>query len=81
MRWGSLFILGPQSTHHQARRPAVGSGKLAGLSLIRKEENMEKAVKVQGKEVKVISVRCTCAPNGEQVGLSHYLMADAKKAK
>ncbi len=42
---------------------------------------MEKAVKVQGKEVKVISVRCTCAPNGEQVGLSHYLMADAKKAK
>jgi modified peptide precursor CbpA len=31
--------------------------------------------------VKPISIRYTCAPNGEQVGLSHYLMADAKKAK
>jgi modified peptide precursor CbpA len=30
---------------------------------------------------KPISLRYTCAPNGEQVGLSHYLMADAKKAK
>jgi len=26
-----------------------------------------------------ISIRYTCAPNGDQVGLSHYLMADAKK--
>ncbi len=32
-------------------------------------------------EPKPISLRYTCAPNGEQVGLSHYLMADAKKAK
>jgi modified peptide precursor CbpA len=31
--------------------------------------------------VKPISIRYTCAPNGDQVGLSHYLMADAKKAK
>ena len=30
---------------------------------------------------KPISIRYTCAPNGDQVGLSHYLMADAKKAK
>jgi modified peptide precursor CbpA len=30
---------------------------------------------------KAISIRYTCAPNGDQVGLSHYLMADAKKAK
>ncbi len=30
---------------------------------------------------KPISLRYTCAPNGDQVGLSHYLMADAKKAK
>ena len=28
---------------------------------------------------KPISIRYTCAPNGEQVGLSHYLMAEAKK--
>jgi modified peptide precursor CbpA len=30
---------------------------------------------------KPISIRYTCAPNGNQVGLSHYLMAEAKKAK
>jgi len=30
---------------------------------------------------KPISIRYTCAPNGDQVGLSHYLMAEAKKAK
>jgi modified peptide precursor CbpA len=29
---------------------------------------------------KPISIRYTCAPNGNQVGLSHYLMAEAKKA-
>ncbi len=28
---------------------------------------------------KSISIRYTCKPNGDQVGLSHYLMADAKK--
>jgi len=26
-----------------------------------------------------ISIRYSCSPNGEQVGLSHYLMAAAKK--
>lgn len=30
---------------------------------------------------KPISIRYTCAPNGDQVGLSHYLMADPKKAR
>jgi modified peptide precursor CbpA len=29
--------------------------------------------------VKPISIRYTCAPDGNQVGLSHYLMAEAKK--
>jgi len=28
---------------------------------------------------KPISIRYACAPNGDQVGLSHYLMAEAKK--
>ncbi len=28
---------------------------------------------------KVISIRYTCRPDGNQVGLSHYLMAEAKK--
>lgn len=26
-----------------------------------------------------ISIRFTCAANGEQVGLSHYLMTEARK--
>jgi modified peptide precursor CbpA len=30
---------------------------------------------------KPISIRYSCEANGDQVGLSHYLMADAKKAK
>jgi len=37
--------------------------------------------KSESSKVKPISIRYTCAPNGDQVGLSHYLMADAKKAK
>ncbi len=37
--------------------------------------------KAKSTAVKPISIRYTCAPNGDQVGLSHYLMADAKKAK
>jgi modified peptide precursor CbpA len=28
-----------------------------------------------------ISLRYTCAANGDQVGLSHYLMAEAQKDK
>ena len=41
----------------------------------------EKAKDGASKKPKPISIRYTCAPNGEQVGLSHYLMADAQKAK
>ena len=37
--------------------------------------------KSQRSTAKPISIRYTCGPNGDQVGLSHYLMADAKKAK
>ena len=37
--------------------------------------------KSKSSKVKPISIRYTCAPNGDQVGLSHYLMADAKKAR
>jgi modified peptide precursor CbpA len=37
--------------------------------------------KPKSSKVKPISIRYTCAPNGEQVGLSHYLMADAKKVR
>ena len=35
----------------------------------------------QAKELKPISLRYACGPNGDQVGLSHYLMADAKQEK
>jgi len=45
----------------------------------RKEDKSMK--KSESSKVKPISIRYTCAPNGDQVGLSHYLMADAKKAK
>jgi modified peptide precursor CbpA len=45
----------------------------------RKEDMYMK--KSESSKVKPISIRYTCAPNGDQVGLSHYLMADAKKAK
>ena len=38
-------------------------------------------MKQKSKDVKPISIRYTCGANGDQVGLSHYLMADAKKAK
>jgi modified peptide precursor CbpA len=37
--------------------------------------------KSKSSKVKPISIRYTCAANGDQVGLSHYLMADAKKAR
>ena len=37
--------------------------------------------KSKSSKVKPLSIRYTCAPNGDLVGLSHYLMADAKKVK
>jgi modified peptide precursor CbpA len=33
------------------------------------------------KPSKPISIRYTCPPDGNQVGLSHYLMAEAKKGQ
>jgi modified peptide precursor CbpA len=38
-------------------------------------------MKQKDRSLKPISIRYTCAANGDQVGLSHYLMADAKKVK
>jgi hypothetical protein len=37
--------------------------------------------KQPAQDPKPISLRYTCATNGEQVGLSHYLMAEAQKDK
>ena len=42
-------------------------------------EKKEKSLKKEAK--KPISIRYACAPNGDQVGLSHYLMAEAKQDK
>jgi modified peptide precursor CbpA len=42
---------------------------------------MAKKEKSKTKELKPIQIRYTCASNGDQVGLTHYLMADARKAK
>ena len=43
----------------------------------KKEPSLQKAEEAK----KPISIRYACAPNGDQVGLSHYLMAEAKKDK
>ncbi len=40
----------------------------------------EKPVKAKTK-VRPISLRYSCPPNGNQVGLSHYLMAETQRAK
>ena len=53
--------------------------RLTPVNHPRKEDIYMK--KSESSKVKPISIRYTCAPNGDQVGLSHYLMADAKKAK
>ena len=37
--------------------------------------------KSKSSTAKPISIRYTCGANGDQVGLSHYLMADPKKAR
>ncbi len=55
-------------------RPAAGP---AGKPPKKEDPYMPKAASSK----KPISIRYTCAPNGDQVGLSHYLMADGKKAK
>ena len=64
----SMVILTP-------RRPPL----LAGPVIHRRKEDPYMSKESSSK--KPISIRYTCAPNGDQVGLSHYLMADAKKAK
>ena len=56
------------------RRPPL----LAGPVIHRRKEDPYMSKEASSK--KPISIRYTCAPNGDQVGLS-YLMADAKKAK
>ncbi len=52
---------------------------MAGPVIHRRKEDPYMSKEPSSK--KAISIRYTCAPNGDQVGLSHYLMADAKKAK
>ena len=59
--------------------PPAAANSLAWPVNHRRKEDPYMAKKFSCK--KPISIRYTCAPNGEQVGLSHYLMADAKKAK
>ena len=80
---GSIFVPTPenrkpktafQSFHPGGRRFSAGPGKPP-------EEGGHLYEKSESSKVKPISIRYTCAPNGDQVGLSHYLMADAKKAK
>jgi modified peptide precursor CbpA len=57
-----------------------GGREFAGLAGKPPEEGGPNMAKESSCK-KPISIRYTCAPNGDQVGLSHYLMADAKKAK
>jgi modified peptide precursor CbpA len=68
----------PRITELSPRRPL--SNPARPVNHTRKEDNNIMA-KSKSSKVKPISIRYTCAPNGDQVGLSHYLMADAKKAK
>lgn len=58
------------------RRPPL----LAGHAVIHRRKE-DPYMSKESSSKKPISIRYTCAPNGDQVGLSHYLMADAKKAK
>ena len=63
----------------QSFHPGGRVFRLTPVNHTRKEDKyMQKS---KSSKVKPISIRYTCAPNGDQVGLSHYLMADAKKAK
>jgi modified peptide precursor CbpA len=59
--------------------PPAAANSLAWPVNHRRKEDPYMAKKSTCK--KPISIRYTCAPNGDQVGLSHYLMAEAKKAK
>ena len=44
-------------------------------------EPKRKTLSNPNADLKPISLRYTCAPNGTQVGLSHYLMAIPPKVK
>ena len=66
-------------TAFQSFHPGGRVFRLTPVNHPRKEDIYMK--KSESSKVKPISIRYTCAPNGDQVGLSHYLMADAKKAK
>jgi modified peptide precursor CbpA len=68
----------PQESHYTKLSP--GGREFAGLAGKSPEEGGPNMAKESSCK-KPISIRYTCAPNGDQVGLSHYLMADAKKAK
>ncbi len=74
-----LFFLaanqGARTPKAYPRRPPQAG--LAGKPPKKEEPYMPK----EPSSKKPISIRYTCAPNGDQVGLSHYLMAEAKKAK
>jgi modified peptide precursor CbpA len=56
------------------RRPLAEPGQ-AGKPRRKEDKYMAKEKSTK----KPISIRYACAPNGDQVGLSHYLMAEAKK--
>jgi hypothetical protein len=64
----------PLTSFHPGGRIFAG---LAGKPPRKEDPYMPK----ESSSQKAISICHTCAPNGDQVGLSHYLMADAKKAK
>ena len=73
---GTLTKNVPRSSPQDPTR----SNRPAGPANHPRKEDIYMA-KSKSSTVKPISIRYTCAPNGDQVGLSHYLMADAKKAK
>jgi len=89
-----FFVFGKTNNHQDAKKiPGVFAlwrekqgfhpgGRVFRLTPAnhRRKEDIYMA-KSKSSTVKPISIRYTCAPNGDQVGLSHYLMADAKKAK
>ena len=76
---GTSFFNRKPKTVFQSFHPGGRVFRLTPVNHPRKEDMSMK--KSESSKVKPISIRYTCGPNGDQVGLSHYLMADAKKAK
>jgi modified peptide precursor CbpA len=82
---GLFFLFGAAGTEacpsgHLAFIPAAVE-QSGPVGKPHEEGGQDIMAKSKSSKVKPISIRYTCAPNGDQVGLSHYLMADAKKAK